>query len=64
MQTIDRNNEKQYHDDGGDKTEEPRDPTDTEAFNALEDDVYWAMYVTFDNFHVSFYISVQILLKI
>ena len=40
MQTIqDRNIEKQYHDDGGNKNEEPRGPSDTEAFNALEDAV-------------------------
>ena len=36
MQTVqDRNSEEQRQDEEGDKTEKPRGPTDTEAFNAL-----------------------------
>ena len=73
MQTIqDTNSEKQCQDEEGDKTEEFREPTDIEAFSALEVAMEWVqrqdsvdrMYVTFDNFHVSLYICVQILLKI
>ena len=42
MQTIqDRNNEKQCQDEEGDKTEEPRGPTNIEAFNALEVAMEW-----------------------
>ena len=42
MGTIqDRNSEEQCQDEEGDKTEEPRGPTDTEAFNALEVAMEW-----------------------
>ena len=42
MQTIqDRNSEEQCQDEEGDKTEEPRSPTDTEEFNTLEVAIEW-----------------------
>ena len=42
MQTIqDRNSEQQCQNEEGDKTEKPRGPTDTEAFNALEVVMEW-----------------------
>ena len=42
MQTSqNRNSEEQCQDEEGDKTEESRGPTDTEAFNALEVEMEW-----------------------
>ena len=44
MQTFqDKNSEKQCQDEEGEKTE-PRGPTDTEAFNALEVAMEWVQW--------------------
>ena len=51
MQTIqDRYSEEQCQ-DKGDKTEEPRGPTDTEAFNAIKVEMEWVIRQRFRRLH-------------